>query len=1450
MAIKQQQHLFKGMQRDLSVSKFNPEFAFDAHNIRITARDNNTLLTVTNERGTKELTILDGDKPVIIEGTILNYTVLNNYVTIFTTDTVDRIIRLEYKANKFEYKELFEGKLNFNKENPIESLSIYENDNIQKVYWIDGLNQTRVINITAPQETVDKWDDTSFDFIQNLSLNEEVTVVRKDISNGSFSSGVIQYAFTYYNQYGQESNIVYVSPLSYISSSDSGSAPDAKVSNSFEITIKNIDTKFDYLRLYSIHRASEDAAPSVNIIANIAMKGNTKNKITYIDNGYTGTAFDITQLLYVGGEEIVFKTMTQKDNTLFLGNAQIKRKIISPELIKLIRDCSVNFEYSAYYSSQNQMTGSYPYSNKLHLGPDIKTFKYLEWYRFGIQLQHKSGKWSEPIWVDDIQNDFKPRMTFKNYYKTYAKFKYNESMLNKAKEEDFIRVRGVVVYPTISDREVVAQGMVCPTVYNVEDRFTNSPFVQASWFSRPNLCVDVESEKDSKTPMSSSTMLPYIGYSTENSPAYLITNNSTPFGHINEYYSMIKYGAWSEFRHNYPLPNNWERNAEIQTLSNVPDSPLVRNNSNPSIARLFVNQYSDNFFVDQSIVTFHSPEIEFDDTLISLDSDDLKFRIIGVINLTGTETYLDIQNKTPPNKVGASGFYNPNIGTVNQSPHGFRGLLSGPFWLDKATNVISGGTSDYEQAFLVYPWHRNGSLNNQGTPEEGKTRTAMLDKKKMSNVRFSTFNTYLEKVWSAYEEGSNTLQGISGVTMFNSTEQSMVRIKAPLNSNLQDINYYGNIDKVVSPVTNWDGASSKYDLTFQTDQGEKTLTLDKKDGYPIVYTGSNLGNSVSELHLKEMPKPLSFSKFQEDKLTSSVNFGTDPVRIKYKSTPHAVMALNYSIAGEQRVLPTLYSSTPYKFPINKATMDTTVISGSTISGSKFFWDPSFSSPDTGSTKYAMVSQDTIDIKSDTGFLYLAELYRDNVENRFGGKTEEAFENNIWLPGGEPVKLDTLLKDPTKSVVYSEGDTFFLRYDCLKTYPYTMEDQNSVTEIVSFLCETRVNLDGRYDRNRGQKNNLTVTPENFNKLNKVYSQKNNYFNYRGVNPNRFSLNYFPNTVTWTKEKHSGSLTDSWTNITMASTLDLDGDKGEVVSLNTLNNEIFCFQRQGLSNILFNSRVQIPTSDGVPIEISNGMKVQGKRYISNTIGCSNKWSIAESPQGLYFVDDITNSIYLFGGQIKSLSDSLGFRQWVGSRSTVDSWTPDEFQNIRTYYDRNNNDVYFTYKDTSLVYSELLGQFTSFMDYGGVPAMFNVGAEYYSINKGKLWHQFNGEYNMFYGEYKPFDITFIANADSPYDKVFNTLEFRADSWDKDTLIKGSPFTQLDVWNEYQRGSLKLIDTPGKPSPLKKKFRVWRANIPRSQENGRDRIRNTWAFIKLSSTTPNTNRTEFHDAITHYFI
>nr|DAG94142.1 MAG TPA: stabilization protein [Crassvirales sp.] len=1452
MALKKEQHFFKGMQRDLSVSKFNPEYAFDAQNIRITARDNNTLLTVTNERGNKAIPLKSpSGATVAIDGVLLGNNVLNNYITLFTKGTKDNIYRLENKGTYFETITLFSGNLNFSTDHPIENIGVYENNNIQKVYWIDGLNQSRVINIVATDAVRAKWDNDSFNFVQDLNLNETVTITRNDLASGSFSSGVIQYAFTYYNKYGQESNVFYTSPLEYISFASRGASPEEKVSNSFTITIENADTRFDYVRVYSIHRASIDATPNVLNVVDIPINpSNTQENLTltYVDNGTTGTSVDPTELLYVGGEDIVFGTMTQKDNTLFLGNANIQRKLVGTEIIDAVKGGNVSFG-SKYVGNYVQTSGFYPYKNSLYLGSKVKSFKYLEWYRFGIQFQHKSGKWSEPVWVNDSYNSQQHPNLSGSLSLVQATYALPANVIQMALDQGFIRVRGVVVYPSLTDREVIAQGILCPTVYNVGDRFSNSPFAQASWFSRPNLAFDITKNQSNWTGLSGS----WTDYA--NSKAAVIKNtnvNLTVDGGATYLIDIVNKGAWAEFRHNKPIPNNWERGAEIQCLANVPDSPYVLETG--SNLNSWAANHAEYFFIDQSILTLHSPDIEFDDSVQNLDASGLKMRIVGVVPMTGNASDIDIQTSTPANDVDKMGFYKEFVGVENNSYHGLKSLVSGAYWFDKMTNMEKvDDDHGYTEAFMVYAWHRNGSLNNQGAttinPDTGvaPSRTAMLDKKKISNMKFSSFSYFLDTPWLAYRDNDNNHTGITGVNIFNSNEQSLVRIPAPANSGLGDLNYYGNIDKVLAATR----VDDSYTVTMNFSDGEKTETLNRKDGYPIAVTGVNNAATYAHQLFVGGSFPIQFVKRSDGKQLTSVPNGTDAVRIKYKSTPHAVFALNWTKDGKQVVLPT-NMETDYTdtWAVNE-------VKPNVISNKHFFWNPSAKriseNVDIGDNIY----QDTISgytssfYDNNYSYLFLAELYNDNVQNRFGGQTEEAFENNHWLPAGEPYSLTNAEGSPLPYLIvyYTEGDTFFQRNDCMKVYPYTLEDQNSVTDIVSFMCETRVNIEGRYDRNRGQISNLTMTPTNFNLMNPVYNQANNFFNYRAINHDKFNLNYFPNIITWTKEKQLGSIIDTWTNITMASTLDLDGDKGEVVSLNTFKNEIFAFQKMGLSNILFNSRVQIPTSDGLPIEITNGLKVSGKRYISNTIGCANKWSIVESPSGLYFVDNETNSLYIFNGEIMSLSDKLGFRQWISAHNVHTNWDPVNYNNYRSFYDKNNNDVYFTYKDHCLCYSELINQFTSFMSYEKVPAMFNVSSDFYAFKDGQMWEMFTGDYNMFFGEYKPFSITFVANAEEPSDKIFNTVEFRADSWEGDTLINNKTFDTLDVWNEYQHGTTQLTNLLGRPSPLKKKFRIWRANIPRDTMNNRDRIRNTWAYIKLGMNTPNTNRTEFHDAIIHYF-
>ena len=155
---------------------------------------------------------------------------------------------------------------------------------------------------------------------------------------------------------------------------------------------------------------------------------------------------------------------------------------------------------------------------------------------------------------------------------------------------------------------------------------------------------------------------------------------------------------------------------------------------------------------------------------------------------------------------------------------------------------------------------------------------------------------------------------------------------------------------------------------------------------------------------------------------------------------------------------------------------------------------------------------------------------------------------------------------------------------------------------------------------------------------------------------------------------------------------------------------------------------------------------------------------------------------------------------------------------------------------------------MSYEKTPVMLNYRDKFYAVNKNKVWEINGGDYNMFYGEFKPFYVTIVANQDEPVDKIFNTVEYRADVKRGGELMPNETFTQLDVWNEYQHGTLELVNRVGYPSPLKRKFRIWRANIPRDNGN-RNSIRNTWAYVKLQMNKESTDSMELHDIGVSFF-
>lgn len=1438
MEHKVQSFSIKGMQRDLAISRFSPEFAFENMNIRITSRDHETLMAVTNEKGNKKVIIKDIDSPtsseLTIEGVYLGYAVLNKTVVIFTVsndESISYIYKIEIdedpnannKVNNTALKgcKLYSGNLEFSKNFPIETISYYETEDIQKIYWVDGKNQPRFINISTSKDVRKNWTDATFDFLQKReTIFTECTVERVLTPvTGMFPGGTTQYAITLFTKYGQESNIVYTSPILYNSYEERGASPEEFVSMGFKINFPKFysnTSTFTNIRIYSIIRTSLNATPTVKIVNDIEVPfpENKDEPIiipSYIDTNLTGSIIDPSILLYVGGKTIIPECISQKDNHLFLGNYSTPSSLIpSKELITTIRDEFYN-SLTENYIEYNTFAIRGVYNNRrvsYHKAKNISYLRKGNYYRLGLVLKTARGESSSPVWVGDYLVKNPPKHEYKpssdsSYIENkvmvpHLEGKLSYQLINRIIEEGYTSVQPVIVYPEEADKGVLYQGVVCPTVFNTFERDQNTAFAQSSWFMRPL----------------GSTPIPLI---SDNPTQELLYNSLTE----------NPYGAPIEGRHYYQIPvaNKW--GGEIQNIVGELD---ITKDAGKSLQDLHPQRFDTAmgdhptdpnilYYIDNSILTFHSPDVQFNDRLITPESlNNTKFSIVGAafldtcyydfdIQVTGT-----IQGQQVSSSLAQQDI-KPKIRDNYYSKAGKYSLAGLPLWKSK----------DYQDTFyMVYPWHSETAIHNRGSDAEEKF--SILKNKKMSILRHSFSNSYMQ---DPYYMGCNTIR------LFNNTEPVILRLPAPKNSDLpEDIIYAGNVDKVLLASGGEDNKYGAYYCNKDTSLGI-AYKLDRNYGPNAAYDS--------------------------------------PINIKYKSTPHLVCVLDYIEKGlidplipDSNVIPlpkvTIASPNPnVKVTINDFETAYKSKEGDSRFNSRLFWVGGPTGAYKGSIEINQPSY--LDSTSTTGIntniLLLVNITKElNLNLLFGGNSELALRNNTWVNcGEEKILVEREIPSPSLSITYTEGDTYYQRFDCLKTYPYTLEDINSITDITSFMCETYINIEGRYDRNIGQKNNLVTTPAIFNLLNTAYSQKNNFFQYKILDSSIFSNVRFPNSITWSRPKINAAYIDNWASISLASNLDLDSDKGTLRSIKKFNNELFSFQDKGISKLLFNSRVQIPTSEGVPIEIANSGKMDGKVYVTTDLGCQNKWSICTTPNGIYFIDNMNHSLYLFNGQgIDPVSDRLGFRTFFKDYINTDKWESINWKNFITHYDVTNDDLYFTHKDKCLSFSETLNQFTSFYSYEQVPLMFSLDGKFYSFKDNKIWMQEAGDYNSFFNVNKGYYSTVVANQEASLDKIITNIDLRSDMYNGNTLISDKTFDYLKISNEYQKVEQDLNFLRNKPGALQRKFRIWRIQIGRDstviQGRQSDRIRNTWSKITLGHKGEDKNRMVFYDMNLHYYV
>ena len=1149
-----------------------------------------------------------------------------------------------------------------------------------------------------------------------------------------------------------------------------------------------------------------------------------KADISFIDNGSIGDIIDPTELLYLGGNTICPNTFEQKDGTLFIGNYTINNNDISEETAIKIRNLlssKLGFKYKAtsiFYKGKNDY---YNYEGQLGES-DVAGFKYMEWYGVAIQFQNKNGRFSSPIYLGSTRNYFPSRIVDYNLSEVVGvnrgELNLDINITELAKIVDtniWVKARLLIVNPTNNLKTVLCQGIISSTVFNYRDRYNNAPFTMSSWrmnslgkhlkplFANSISWGEVQNIEFSKSPIiggNSTTRIIIKCIMRSSHYRTIVVSEDTSVLYDNTSPTIIKakenLKKWNANIDITKIPDDsWKNNANIIQEIKINDVDTI------------VNDFGECFAYDESLVTFNSPDIENQYNNINKKA---KLRIIGILKSNPLFSNYLIQGSDLNDSSKG------NVPTKN-----IKDFTSALLWRDMDSSWDNLGDYDANKdwLFATYLWHRETSYSDNGIEKKnsnGNSRKVWSKpvKKIISNTRECT-TSYLR-------DSLSYINDIEEINKFNYYELPIDDIKV-ITTN-RDVIYKLNSNM---------GDSYTETLSYTSDTNKLFPTNNE---YPIYGQ--------------------QYYAYKEDSISDYIIYNTiivdgkavtskDPVRIKYKETPHAIISFG-SKNNSTIKLPRM--SIKHKSEIDRVGEDAVVrrLFWNTENNSytkDFIWTKyineyaNYMNPTNIETNYFFYNANP----SINDYYYLADLCvqdPDTSPYELSNGNKDIISQYSFIPAGEAIELigDTI------SLRGNHGDTYYQRWDCLKTFPYSTDDKNQYIDITSFFVESRINLDGRYDKQRGLKYNLGVLNTNFNLINKSYTQRNNFFNYRQIEDE--GVINFPNQITISKTKVLGEDVDSWTNVTLASVFDLDGDKGKLNAIRKINNDLYCFQDNGISRLLYNSRVQVNTSDGVPIEIANSAKLQDKQYLSDSIGCQNKWAIKSTSSGIYFIDNYNGGLYkLTSNGIESISNNK-MKNYFSSLP-IGEWSPNNIT-AKIDYDDITKDLYIITKDSSLAYNEFLGEFTSFYSYNPL-YIVNLQDKSLQLQTERIqdsalseditniWESYKGNYGSFYGSDKAeANVEFIANGDFDSDKVFETVELttsdiaKINNWKADCY----PFDTLEVSNEYQRGKNEASSIN-----VKKKFRTWRWQIPRNSkknEDGiitnRDRIRNMWAKIKLS--------------------
>jgi len=293
---------------------------------------NNALLTeqvgaIMSDYG---LTQIDLSEKLGNQFIIIGYTLINNgRVVLFSVnqdETESKISILNTDSTLKKVSDNPELNLNFKPNSSIDSTYRINKKGEAIVYWTDGINPPKFINVDNVQNVTSGNRYNLFNYVEKVP---KINLLSISDSGGSLTTGVFYFAARYIDYEGNQTNFLSVSNSIYLNDNslsdqflNDGAPPNTPTNKSINLEISNIDSYYSYLELAVVKKEGGVFVP-VKILPKIIITktGNQANNITYKHTGsesYIEGSLD--EILVDNASYETAETIEQLDNNLYLGN--------------------------------------------------------------------------------------------------------------------------------------------------------------------------------------------------------------------------------------------------------------------------------------------------------------------------------------------------------------------------------------------------------------------------------------------------------------------------------------------------------------------------------------------------------------------------------------------------------------------------------------------------------------------------------------------------------------------------------------------------------------------------------------------------------------------------------------------------------------------------------------------------------------------------------------------------------------------------------------------------------------------------------------------------------------------------------------------------------------------------------------------------------------------------